>query len=225
MKRYKYNGIRAWRKALDRDSGMRVCWHEFAQTVGQLRTKNEKEMAGVNVAGIWRSLDPSLTGWLTLDQFDPHGYSVLASFTRWAKQAHGSIAKAFKALLPGAAAERGLGRGKLFRALQGSLQLSEEDFDVLFDGLNLDDGGDRVHPEELRFLERWDPDAEMEERARWEEHFGPGNKRASVQMMQGASASCSPAKNFADAATPRDYDLCETDEEDNRALDRFGLMG
>merc|ERR1712232_46817 len=96
---YKDNGIRAWRKSLDKDGNMRVCWHEFQRVVSAICHSHPQELAGVSVAGIWRHLDPWLSGWLTLEDFFPRGYATLAAFARWSIKEHGAVSKAYKAIV------------------------------------------------------------------------------------------------------------------------------
>eukprot|EP00927_Polykrikos_kofoidii_P073712 TRINITY_DN69728_c0_g1_i1.p1 TRINITY_DN69728_c0_g1~~TRINITY_DN69728_c0_g1_i1.p1 ORF type:complete len:611 (-),score=92.15 TRINITY_DN69728_c0_g1_i1:538-2370(-) len=185
MHRHKYNGLRAWRKALDKDGSMRVNWLEFKKSGEQLLERYPKEFANVNFAAVWRHLDRCLIGYVCLDDFDPEGFRLLSMFVSWATEAHGSVSRAFKFLTKDASnADKGLGRGKLARALTGSgyCELSEEDAEKLFDGLNLEEG-DRIQYSELRFLERWSPSAEAEERRGWTEFFGPQLHKASAAMV------------------------------------------
>jgi len=170
FERHKHNPIRAWRKSLDKDSSMRVCWMEFKKTVQLMKERYPKELGFVSIAGIWRELDPMISGWITLRDFDVDAYNIIAAYVSWAKREHGSVSRSFNKMLPGAAAEKGLGRGKIAKLLCGPLNMSEDQMDLLFDGLNLEEG-DRVSLSEIKFLENWDPVTEAEEKKSWAKHF------------------------------------------------------
>lgn len=83
MSKYKGNGIIAWRKVLDADESMRVNWLEF-----KTACKHFKEE--IDVPGVWRALDGNLSGWLSLREFDPQGYELLAKFKNFAQSKFGT---------------------------------------------------------------------------------------------------------------------------------------
>merc|ERR1719161_1490467 len=90
VRKYK-NYLKAWRRALDRDSSNRVNWHEFEMAAQKL------EFTG-NVAGAWRHLDEDLSGFITLKEIDPDSHASLLSFKAWADNEFGGARNAFKVL-------------------------------------------------------------------------------------------------------------------------------
>jgi Ca2+-binding EF-hand superfamily protein len=85
------NFIQAWRRALDTDSSNRVSWSEFQEACSRVNFKG-------SVAGAWRALDRDLSGWISLNEVDPHSHELLTSFKHWSEKRFGSVEAAFRAL-------------------------------------------------------------------------------------------------------------------------------
>ena len=156
--RYKDNAILAWRKGLDKDSSMRVNWAEFQSAYRRL-----KELSSASMPGIWRALDPSLCGYVSIENFDAYAFGLLGGFRLWALQNYGTMIDLMRAMDDGKeenAAVISLTQKEFTKGIQELaerqlLQLSEEDLQYLYDGLD-SSGEGLVSPDELLFLETWE---------------------------------------------------------------------
>jgi len=159
---YHGNALLAWRRILDTTGTMRVAWLEFRNGCRKAGCTPE-ELRKLPAA--WRALDDNLSGWMSLREFDNDMHELLAKFVNWTNRVYGSTSKAFKDL-----DDNGNGRIsnlEFRRACQTCDQdFSEEEANHLFWGLDLDQQGN-VTSDEVRFLDRWKVDADIEEDKAW----------------------------------------------------------
>jgi len=152
--------LRAWRKALDKDSTMRISWDEFYQAcvaVPQGRERLEPQyLEGLpqtadQIAGCWRALDQDCSGWIALREFDKESFQALASFKRWADESHGGVVNAFRNL---DTANAKLSEAELKKAARGEKGF-KGDFELLFDGLDVNNAN-QLTENDVKFLDSWD---------------------------------------------------------------------
>lgn len=169
IKKYHNNPLLAWRKALDTDSSMRVSYYEFIKAYKLLSNKGvfEADVAKC-VPGLFRALDKSNTGWLSLRDFDGATYDTLITFATWAKREFGKVHLFCKHVAGPDNAEKV--NFKAFKgAMKDGLGLAKDAAWRLFEGLSLESKKEgTIKPDELFFLDRWDFRAELEEELAWE---------------------------------------------------------
>eukprot|EP00746_Dinoflagellata_sp_MGD_P143032 gnl/MRDRNA2_/MRDRNA2_75904_c0_seq1.p1 gnl/MRDRNA2_/MRDRNA2_75904_c0~~gnl/MRDRNA2_/MRDRNA2_75904_c0_seq1.p1 ORF type:complete len:626 (-),score=115.22 gnl/MRDRNA2_/MRDRNA2_75904_c0_seq1:64-1941(-) len=156
--KYKSNGILAWRQGLDLDGNMRVSWDEFEKAV-----QYHPDLSKMNYAGVWRVYDENLSGWLSLREFNPKAHKLLVMFKSYCLTNHGTLKDAFAFI--DANGNQVVSRKEL--AVVGrELGLDDGDVDILFYGLDLDGCG-HVTLSMLKYLDRWDIEAEQEDEEFW----------------------------------------------------------
>lgn len=165
--RYHKNPLLAWRKALDTDSSMRVSYYEFLKAY-RLMSQNSLLPASNSVPELFRALDISNTGWLSLRDFDEPTYHSLIRFSKWATEAFGKVHLLCKNLA--GAEDEGKVKFKIFRkVMKEALGLDNDEAWKLFEGLSMESKkSGAIAPDELFFLDRWDYKAEYEEELAWE---------------------------------------------------------
>mmetsp|Transcript_107481 Transcript_107481/g.302478 ORF Transcript_107481/g.302478 Transcript_107481/m.302478 type:complete len:713 (-) Transcript_107481:69-2207(-) len=153
--------FRSWQKLLDRDGTMRVSWEKFCYACRHLRVGNIKlGVEGVpeteeDVAKVWRALDKDCSGWISLREFDPESYDLIAEFKRWALAHHGGIYEAFRYLDSCiTVANNRLSISELRKACAGD-QGFRGDAGRLFEVLNVNYSG-HISEQEVKFLHEWD---------------------------------------------------------------------
>jgi len=164
------NPLAAWRKALDRNSDMKLGYSEFrvdcAHEVPALRDVN----------GLYCALDRYRSGWISLRDWDKVSHLVLSGFAAWAKAQFGRPSRCVRAWEE----QRGEGVGaEAFTRGVKPLELSPEQVDLLFGGLSLEavvrhrksqaiKRAGTITPPKIAFLDQWEPDYEAMERDAWE---------------------------------------------------------
>jgi len=168
--RFHNNPLLAWRKALDTDSSMRVSYYEFLKAYKTMANRHlvPEPSSAMSVPALFRALDKSNTGWLSLRDFDETTYHSLITFSTWASESFGKVSLCCKRL---AGPEDGDKVNFQFfrRAVKDGLGLEKDQAWKLFEGLSLESKkGGTIKPDELFFLDRWDFKAELEEELAWE---------------------------------------------------------
>eukprot|EP00746_Dinoflagellata_sp_MGD_P008835 gnl/MRDRNA2_/MRDRNA2_117752_c0_seq1.p1 gnl/MRDRNA2_/MRDRNA2_117752_c0~~gnl/MRDRNA2_/MRDRNA2_117752_c0_seq1.p1 ORF type:complete len:595 (-),score=122.16 gnl/MRDRNA2_/MRDRNA2_117752_c0_seq1:100-1884(-) len=157
---HKFNGnmIRAWRKALDKNSTMRVSWDIF-----EAYCRHTNCCPKDRLPGIWKSLDDNMSGWLSLREFWPEASVLLQTFVSYCKQFHGSVYRAFIEI-------DGNGNGKLshseFKTVADRCHFEEAESEMVFAGLDLHSDG-RVEADEVIFLDKWYLERDDKEEELW----------------------------------------------------------
>lgn len=156
--------LKAWRKALDKDSTMRISWDEFSQACMAIPQAREQlpsqyledlPQTSDEIAGCWRALDQDCSGWIALREFDQPSFHALASFKRWADESHGGVVAAFRNL---DTANAKLSEAELKKASRGEKGY-KGDFELLFDGLDVNNAN-QLTENDVKFLDAWDLDWE-----------------------------------------------------------------
>lgn len=158
LRRYHHQPIRAWRGALDRKGAMRVSWDTF-EGYCRLVPHIQKDI----LPKIWKALDQNMSGWLSLGEIWPKEAELLETFVQYCKLEYGSVRQAFLQIDSN-------GNGRLsrheFQKITRDLDLSEDESDVIFNGLDLHGDG-RVEADEVQFLDRWCLEKFNKEEALW----------------------------------------------------------
>lgn len=172
LKKYSNNPIRAWRKALDKQSCMRVSWDAF-----EAYCRQSACMPKQHLPSIWRSLDDNMSGWLSLSEFWPQAAVLLKKFVSYCKQFYGSVYKAFIEIDDN-------GNGRLshseFNVVAVACKFDEAESEMLFAGLDMGSDG-RVEAEEVTFLDKWYVERENKEEELWQ-NMANGLKQIAVRM-------------------------------------------
>merc|ERR1719247_2197756 len=155
------NAILAWRKALDKDSSMRMNYDEFLKAVKRLKLDPATFVPGA----MWRAVDRNLSGWVSLREFDQRSFELLGGLRCWSLAIFGSVSNMFHAIDSNGGGDVSWKEfsAKLVEfAEKFDIILSEEDVLYMFNGLDLD-GQKRLTIDELEFLEKWDLALDLEE--------------------------------------------------------------
>jgi hypothetical protein len=184
--RYKHNPLLAWRKALDTDSSMRVSYYEFIKAFKTLSQKGILPANIKDVPALFRALDRCHTGWLSLRDFDEGIYERLIRFSTWAKGEYGKVSLCCKPL----AGEDGGDRARFrpfAKAVKRGIHINQDQAWQLFEGLSLESNKSEatIKPDELFFLDKWNPAADQEEEEAWERMMIEGS--AQITVPQGES--------------------------------------
>jgi len=184
--RFRNNPLLAWRKALDTDSSMRVSYYEFIKAFKTLSQKGILPATKSNVPSLFRALDRCNTGWLSLRDFDEATYDLLIRFSSWAKNEYGKVSLCCKPLAGSEGGDRARFR-PFAKAVRHGMALSQDEAWRLFEGLSLESKRDEatIKPDELFFLDKWDPTHEQEEKEAWERMMISGE--AQIMIPQGES--------------------------------------
>lgn len=187
--------LKAWRKCLDRDGKMRVCWEEFCaacRRVSRAPALNKSGSGYFNteqeIAGVWRALDEDCSGWISLREFDPISHGTLAEFKRWADSTYKGAIAAYHEI-------DGNSNGKLQlwelqKASKGPNGY-KGDVELLFESLDVNSAG-FLTESEFRFLDNWD--LEWEE---WEASIRSGARaRSSFMKNPMNAAAADPRMGF-----------------------------
>lgn len=172
ISRHGDNYIIAWRKALDKDSSMRVNFPEFTQTCKRLARQGVPHaIPASGISSLYCAFDPCRRGWFTLRDWHERSYTVLVAFRRWAMDEFTKVSDCFKHW-----DATGVGLGK-FRAFTKTLDLTCDEKEYLFEGLSLEaehwseEKGRYAHGTltraQVHFLDTWDPDEEQAESDSW----------------------------------------------------------
>jgi len=180
--RFHHNPLLAWRKALDKDSSMRVGYEEFKSAIKLMSQKKVfKTDLSKNVSTLFRALDGSNTGWLSLRDFHEPTYQSLITFSTWAKAEFGKVSLCCKAMA-GPEDEDQLSFKSFRKVIKPSLGLDNDEAWKLFEGLSLESKKDgTIKPDELFFLDRWHFEAELEEELAWEKMMTDLHKELKVE--------------------------------------------
>lgn len=184
------NPLLAWRRALDRDSSMRVSYEEFLIQCKQLAKRGLTEAAPESgPTSLFVALDAFRSGWFTLQDWDAEVFEALRNVAILLRDSFKNSVPAFmkhaeslgEAWDDGPGPETGAGGGggggltyvKFARALR-SLELPFHQRSQLFEGLkgagrNKAESGKagRLHAQDLKFLTVWDPDRELQDGKVW----------------------------------------------------------
>lgn len=158
LRKHGDNPIRAWRKALDKNSTMRVSWDIF-----EAYCRHTNFLPKDRLAGVWKSLDDNMSGWLSLREFWPDASVLLQTFVSYCKQFYGSVYRAFIEI-------DGNGNGKLshseFKTVADRCHFEEAESEMVFAGLDLHSDG-RVEADEVIFLDKWYLERDDKEEELW----------------------------------------------------------
>jgi Ca2+-binding EF-hand superfamily protein len=158
LRRHNDNPIRAWRKALDKHSTMRVSWDVFEAYCRSTNCIHKDRLAGV-----WKSLDDNMSGWLSLREFWPDACDLLQTFVKYCKEFYGSVHRAFVEI-------DNNGNGRLshseFKMVAEACKFAENESDLVFAGLDLQGDG-RVDADDVTFLDKWYVDRDNKEEELW----------------------------------------------------------
>lgn len=138
------NMCRAWRILLNPGGNGRVSFVPFCNAA--------RSMGFVNVSTLWRHLDVKSSGFITLDNWDPHAYRVLMEFREICRSEFGGLSEAFRFGMNKS------GSGACYRPEFDQFLADFEfagDNQVLWDALDKDGGG-FITVDELHFLSRWE---------------------------------------------------------------------
>lgn len=158
LAKYRANAIIAWHLGIDKDGSMRVSWAELAKAISQTQYFECERLPGV-----WRALDENLSGWISLREFCPESYRLLADFKTYCMSHHGSVARAFAHI---DANGNRIVRRREFNAIVPDLGFTPEEADMLFEGLDLNGNG-CILEAELRYLDNWAMDKDRQEEEQW----------------------------------------------------------
>lgn len=178
------NYIIAWRKALDKDSTMRVSFSEFTLTCKRLAKHGMAQaIPASGIAALFCAFDHTRRGWFSLREWHEESWTLLSNFKKWATEHYAKVSHWFEGL---EASASGLGLGE-FRRHARQLDISLKDMspketkEYLFEGLSLqgeawsDEKGRWAHgtltKAEITFLDTWDPDEEVAQAKAWDEIF------------------------------------------------------
>jgi len=177
--RHGSNYIIAWRKALDKDSTMRVNYPEFTLTCKRL-AKQGLAMPASGVPSLFCAFDHCRRGWFTLRDWHEKSWNILATFRRWANDEFPKASDCFRAWDSKDSNPNGISFGN-FRHHLKELDMTSDEKEYLFEGLSLqaeswsEEKGRYAHGTltraEIVFLDTWDPDAERREASAWDEQF------------------------------------------------------
>lgn len=198
---FKGNGIVAWRVGIDRDGSMRVNYHEFFKSIMKIK---KMHVYKDRFPAIFRAFDGNLSGWLSLREFDPDSYRLLLMFKNYCDETFGTVSHAFACL----DIDKNQQMNKReFLGIVFDLQLTQEEKDTLFDGLDLDFRG-AIKPSEFRYLDHWDVNKEKVEEEKWKtfsalargfQDLGPGGKSGRNYALQRMKSDLKVKMNSADA--------------------------
>jgi len=85
------NFFRAWRCALSHDDAMTLHKPQFLKACTMIDWAGDARL-------LWRALDRDDSGSITIDEFDPHGAQIFASFQRFILRRFGTVLAAFRAI-------------------------------------------------------------------------------------------------------------------------------
>jgi len=174
LTRHNENPLLAWRKGLDLDMSMKVSYEEFVLACSRLAKEGlaEAEPPG-GVAPLYCAFDCDHSGWFTLRDWDETCFDQLASFTRFLKA---EFKKVVQYMLKYEEFRDSGVTCADFRQSVKSLDLDFDSVEDLFEGLSMkiirkDTKGHRLpgrmHYKDVKFLDNWRPDEEVQEDAAW----------------------------------------------------------
>jgi len=170
------NPLIAWRRFFDKDGSMKVNYSEFATACKRLVGEGLTEAAPARGLGVlYRSIDRSCAGWISLRHWDADMYLLLSRFTSWAREQFGRVSKCV------AAWEKKKNEGCGFKPFSRGIQplgFTCKEVEELFEGLSMERVtydeisestiAGKVTQNELIFLDTWDADKQLEEEEMWE---------------------------------------------------------
>jgi len=179
--RYRQNLLLAWRRILDKDSSMRVCYHEFQNTCKQLSRSEALAALVQNPSALFRAFDTNASGWLSLREFDMPAYTLLTTYCEWVKKEFGRPSQSIKAL---ASDKQSLNWNEFRKAVHDGIGLSKDEAEYLFEGLSMEKKSGTIIPQELVFLDKWDYKAELEEELAWDEMVQMQKRQIVVEPVE-----------------------------------------
>jgi len=161
------NAFGQWCKFLSLGGNMQLSWDGFNYACAEVA--EVRRSIGQDVAGVWRALDRSLSGVISLKAWDANAHAQVAGFKAWACQNYGSCAKAMRVFDStgsfGMCAEnRGVDPNVEMRCAKHWMlqrcsghEPCRVDLNFLFDGLGANSGSMALE-DEFKFLDNWDED-------------------------------------------------------------------
>lgn len=156
--KYRDNPILAWHN-LDQNDQMRVSWDEFFSACRKLGLKLDEK----RLSGVWRALDENLSGWVALHEFSPDAYNLLVKFKKWAEKTEGGIGKLLNKI---DTSGDGLVTKKELAQIRADLDLSDQEFKMLFEGFD-HEGKGVIKYSRFRYLDLWNVEEDIKEEKFW----------------------------------------------------------
>jgi len=172
------NPLLAWRRALDKDSSMRVSYEEFLVQCKYLTKHGCSEaQPACGPIALYVAIDEDRSGWFNLRDWDQEVFDLLRKFVLWARAEYGTTAKflqkAEKFEADDDASDHGDGvpYSKFNNAVK-PLGIAYAQRVMLFEGLQgvtkrHEGKAGRLRPQDVKFLAAWDPDWEVKEDDTW----------------------------------------------------------
>lgn len=174
--RHHGNPLIAWRKALDKNSDMKLGYTEFRTSYLEVIHLTQ-EVAAADVNAVYCAMDTARSGWIALTDWDKVSHHLLADFATWAKTTFGKPSRCVRAWEE----QHGEGVGpEAFERGVAPLELSDSQVIFLFGGLSLEGvvcgtkprdpkykKAGKVTQAKLTFLDHWELESQQIERDAW----------------------------------------------------------
>mmetsp|Transcript_163183 Transcript_163183/g.523373 ORF Transcript_163183/g.523373 Transcript_163183/m.523373 type:complete len:614 (-) Transcript_163183:326-2167(-) len=179
LARHNDNSFMAWRRALDKDSSMRVSYEEFViQCQALLRSGMREASPPCGIPAMYAAIDQARSGWFTFKDWDSQTHSWLLAWVKYCRTECGSCTKFLQRCIAECNADIKNDIGVDFKTFSKSLNKAEIGLApsqrlAVFEGLQAptkrgqSDGG-RLTSADLIFLQTWDPDQEERDENLWE---------------------------------------------------------
>lgn len=177
--KYHGNALLAWRRALDKDSSMRISYDEFVVQSKALQKRALPEAAPVSgVASLYVAMDSHRRGWASLRDWDEEAYNTLRAFVLWCRSGYTSCSKFLKyAETIGVdddakVVHGGVPYSKFSRGLRPSgLTIAQRL--TLFEALQspakkYEGRSGHICAADVAYLAAWDPDGDAKEGKEWD---------------------------------------------------------
>lgn len=169
--------VKAWRACIDKDSSNRASFNELEAAARTIRFKGD-------IAGVYRSLDSDLSGFVTLKEIDPEASDQIVAFKIWCDEEFGSVKTCFKFFDKDGSDELSYTEFKRSCASYGCPVNAKR----LFSALDVDQQGSISH-NEIAFIDEWDLTEEAESQSR-----GPSKEGNMMLNMLGGMLGGSGSK-------------------------------
>jgi Ca2+-binding EF-hand superfamily protein len=177
--RHHGNSLKAWRLNLDRDGSMKVGPEEFIAACKRLARQGVSEAEPpCGIASMYCGLDTDRSGWFTFRDWDVQTHRLLHTFVDSAREECGKVSDFIRAHEK--KKHDGLTCPQFRKGIRKMVDIDSDDAWVLYFGLL--NQGHKLHSSDVLFLDKWNPDLELEEDAAWN-RIAEGH-RATITMEE-----------------------------------------
>jgi len=169
IQKHRGNALAAWRIALDRDNSMKVSAEEFTIACKRLSHQGIAEAdPPCGIMAVYVGIDTDRSGWFTFRDWDTEAYNCLQGFVEGAraKTRRTKVSEFLRSLET--EANQGVAFGKFREQLKEQLGMNQYKARLLWTGLISHEHTDRIFPSDILFLDRWNPQEELEEDLAWQ---------------------------------------------------------